>query len=275
MLVVDHAPGLAERARQRWHGLVVVENDNDTGVSNARNAGVRQARGDVVAFLDDDAVADPCWLEAILRGYAGDEVLGVGGSIDPVWRAGRPRWFPDEFGWVVGCTYTGLPQQRAPVRNLIGTNMSFRRDVLQEVGGFDSRVGRIGSLPLGCDETEFCIRALERWPDRRVIYDPHARVAHNVPASRSRWRYFVTRCYAEGRSKAMVARLVGSPRALSTESRYSTRVLPAGFFRGMRDAVVRADRSGAGRAAAIVVGFGATALGFVAGSLGGARDATR
>jgi hypothetical protein len=153
--------------------------------------------------------------------------------------------------------------------------MSFRREVFDEVGGFDSRIGRQGALPIGCDETELCIRAGRRWPDRDVVYDPAARVAHNVPAQRGSWRYFVSRCYSEGRSKAVVARLVGSQRALTTELRYTTHVLPAGFVSSLNDALFRADRNGFARAAAIVVGLGCTSLGFAAGWIEGARSATR
>ena len=116
---------------------------------------------------------------------------------------------------------------------------------------------------------------MQHWPGRFVVYDPSARVSHNVPASRSRWRYFVSRCYAEGRSKAAVARLVGSHDGLSSELRYSTRVLPAGLARGLRDAFVRGDAGGLGRAAAIVLGLAVTTVGFVAGRFEGARGTAR
>jgi GT2 family glycosyltransferase len=271
VLVVDHNPEVSRRAEERWPGVPVIENPRESGVSNARNAGIARARGEVIAFLDDDANAEPTWLENMLRIYEESSVIGVGGSIEPVWKAGRPRWFPDEFGWVVGCTYTGLPDRPSPVRNVIGTNMSFRRGVFEAVGGFESRLGRVGKLPFGCDETELCIRAGRRWPERSIVYDPSVRVTHTVPARRGCWSYFVSRCYAEGRSKAVVARLVGSQDALSSELRYSTRVLPAGVARGVRDALVEADRSGLGRAAAIVVGFTAAVLGFAAAWIGGSR----
>jgi GT2 family glycosyltransferase len=275
VLVVDHEAELARRAAERWPAVALVENPGEQGISAARNAGVDQSSGDVVAFLDDDAVAEPDWVAGLVRRYAlHDSAIGVGGSIEPIWATGRPRWFPSEFGWVVGCSYTGLPERPSAVRNLIGTNMSFRREVFDTVGGFDSRLGRVSNVPVGCDETELCIRAGRQWPDREIVYDPQVRVAHNVPAGRTSRRYFVARCHAEGRSKAIVARLAGSTRALSTELGYSTRVLPAGIVAGLRDAV-DGDGSGLARAAAIVLGFAATSVGFVAGWIEGARSETR
>jgi GT2 family glycosyltransferase len=253
----------------------VVENRLDRGVSNARNAGVGRSSGEIVAFLDDDAVAEPTWLETLQEVYAETPAIGVGGSIEPIWAGGRPAWFPDEFGWVVGCTYTGMPTHRAPVRNLIGANMSFPREVLEAVGGFDSRLGRIGSLPIGCDETEFCIRAARRWPDRELVYEPRARVAHKVPARRATWRYFVSRCYAEGRSKALVAHVVGASDALATERSYTAKVLPAGVGRAVRQGLAGSDGGALGRAAAIVLGLAVTALGFGAGWVEGARAGAR
>ena len=77
------------------------------GISGARNSGIAAARGAIIAFLDDDAIAAPDWLEQLLAGYSSPNVLGVGGAIEPQWQGGRPRWFPPEFDWVVGCTYLG------------------------------------------------------------------------------------------------------------------------------------------------------------------------
>ncbi len=269
VVVVDHNPALANRARERWRDVVVVENVDRRGVSASRNAGVARSRGAIVAFLDDDAIAAPDWLARMLGVYARDTVMAVGGDVAPLWQTGRPAWFPDEFGWVVGCSYTGLPDHPAPVRNVIGANMSFRRDVFAEIGGFDTAVGRVGRSPAGCDETEFCIRARRRWRGRTIVYDPCVRVSHRVPARRSSLAYFVSRCYGEGRSKALVSELVGSRDALSTEVGYATRILPAGVVHGLRDAV-GGDRSGLGRAATITAGLAATSAGFLAARVAGA-----
>lgn len=268
VVVIDHNPDLLARARSAFASAVVVPNDEERGLSGARNTGVAECGGEIVAFLDDDAVAAPDWLEQLAAGYDDPLVLGTGGSISPDWHPERPSWFPEEFDWVVGCTYRGMPEKPSPVRNLIGANMSFRREVLVEVGGFQSGMGRVGTIPAGCEETELCIRSLQMWPDGVLLYEPAARVRHWVASERARRDYFASRCYAEGMSKALVSKSVGSRDGLSTEAAYTLNVLPTGFLRGLTD-VVRGDLSGLGRAIAIAMGLAITTLGYLAGRASG------
>src|SRR5262249_19705914 len=105
ILVVDGNPELLERARTAFPDVRCVANALGPGAPGARNAGVREASGDVVAFVDDDAEPEPIWLEELADGFREAGVLGVGGDIRPHWEVGRPRWFPREYDWVVGCTY--------------------------------------------------------------------------------------------------------------------------------------------------------------------------
>jgi glycosyltransferase involved in cell wall biosynthesis len=266
IVVIDHNPALMERVAREVPGIVVTENVEQRGLSGARNSGLRVATGEVVAFIDDDAFSDPGWLEALAGSYADPAVMASGGTIEPLWERGRPGWFPREFDWVIGCTYLGMPTQRAAVRNLIGCNMSFRAEVFDEIGGFVHGVGRIGSRPLGCEETEICIRARQRWPERTIVFEPSAVVHHRVPAARGTVGYFRSRCYAEGLSKAMVARLVGGGDALSTERGYALRVLGGGVLRELRSVVRHPHAAAVERALAIVFGLAVTTAGFVMGS---------
>ena len=262
LLVVDHNDELLDRVRLAHPDVTCLPSTGPRGLSGARNTGVGAATGDVVAFLDDDAAADPRWAEQLLAAFGGDDVLGVGGAVAPAWAAPRPAWFPDEFLWVVGCSYTGLPTTQAPIRNPIGANMAFRRDVLETAGGFDAGMGRLGKDAAGCEETEFAIRAAAAFPGGRVLLEPAAGCRHTVSADRVTRRYFRRRCWAEGRSKALVSGLAGTGPALESERSYVRSTLPRGVVRGLRDAL-RGDLAGADRAWMIVEGLGWTAAGYL------------
>jgi glycosyltransferase involved in cell wall biosynthesis len=249
-----------------------VANRERGGLSGARNTGAALATGDVVAFLDDDAAAERDWLERLVAPYSEARVIGVGGAVEPAWSVPRPRSFPDEFLWVVGCSYRGLPAHRSRVRNLIGANMSYRRQALERLGGFHADLGRVGTTPLGCEETELCVRAARRWPDAAFVYEPLAIVRHRVPRSRTRWGYFRARCYGEGLSKAEVVRRGGADLGLASERTYTFRTLPAGVVREVTAVLAARDPAGALRATGIALGLLYTGAGYVAG--GGLRRRT-
>ncbi|MCA1723297.1 MAG: glycosyltransferase, partial [Thermomicrobia bacterium] len=267
ILVSDHNTALLERARADLPGVRCIENRHARGLSGARNSGIATARGSFLAFLDDDAVAAPDWLQRLVAWFADPRVLGVGGAVDPLWADARPDWFPSEFDWVVGCTYRGLPEQAAPVRNPFGGCCCVRRELFDAVGGFREGIGRIGTRPLGCEDTELSIRARQALPETVFIYEPRARIGHRVPAARARCRYFIARCYAEGLSKAHVSQLLGAHDSLSAERSYTRRTLPRGAARGLRDTVRHRNLRGLTRSAAIVGGLIVTTGGYLRGTI--------
>ena len=273
IVVSDNNPALATRLRAQFSGITVAENDGTPGISTARNVGVALASGDIVAFIDDDAIAERDWLSQLARHYEDPRVLGVGGNVLPAWGGGgagggtgRPRWFPEEFDWVVGCSYRGLPQKASPIRNFIGCNMSFRREVFPIVGGFQDDLGRVAAHPVGCEETDLCIRIGQYWPYGILLYEPQSVVRQVVPASRENWHYFLARCFFEGRSKAHLARLVGSRAGLASERSYTLRTLPSGMLLGLYDTIAHGNWYGIARASAILVGLFYTTMGYLVAS---------
>lgn len=266
IVVIDHNPDLLQRARQHIPDVTLVENQDEQGLSGARNTGIKLAKGEIIAFIDEDAVARLDWAERLLAEYQDGQVLGVGGQIEPLWVAGRPRWFPPEFDWVVGCSYTGLPSTLSPIRNFIGCNMSFRRNIFDTLDGFRNGIGRVGTRPLGCEETELCIRLNQHWPNHKLLYQPQAIVDHRVPANRGTWSYFRARCYSEGWSKALISRFVGARDGLSSERAYTFEVLPSAVLRGLRETLC-GDITGLLRSAMIIAGFIITGVGYAAGRL--------
>jgi glycosyltransferase involved in cell wall biosynthesis len=266
ILVIDHNENLWRRAASRFAdepAVRVLAGDQAPGLSGARNTGVLSSTGDVIAFLDDDAVAGPDWLSHTLAGFADPAVAGVGVTAVPRWPVGgRPDWFPPEYDWVVGCSYQGLPRQDAPVRNLIGVAMAFRRDVFAEAGLFSGAVGRVGTTPLGCEETELCIRLRQVRPGARLLYRPGAVVEHRVSPERTTVRYFLRRCFGEGVSKARVARLVGPADGLESERDYVRRTLPRAAGRELARAA-RGRAAGAGAFTMIGMGVAAAGLGYL------------
>jgi glucosyl-dolichyl phosphate glucuronosyltransferase len=253
VVVIDHNEDLLQRAMHEFSWAIVLPNRFEKGLSAARNTGIAAARGDVIAFLDDDAYAEPEWLEELIVPFSDPLVAGVGGWVVPHWEGKLAAWLPETFYWIIGCSYRGLPASNARLRNPIGANMAMRRQVFTSVGGFTSGIGRIGQVPLGCEETELCIRYAIENPEERFELVRDAIVHHRVPASRLTWHYFWTRCWAEGLSKAAVSSLVGSKSGLSAERRHIMRSLPRDLGRSLFS-LPRHPRSASARTVLIFVG---------------------
>ncbi len=207
--VVDGNEELSERARERFgdrENVLVHCNDENRGLSYSRTRGVERASGDIIAFLDDDAVAAADWVEQLLVGYEETDALAVGGRMVPDWVAGRPTHLPEEFLWLVGANYERRLEPWTEVRNTLGSNLSFRREVFEEVGGFDEQVGLTGDDQIQAEETELCIRMYEAF-GRGVLYNPDAVAKHKVFAYRTETAWLLRRAFWQGYSKRAVETL--------------------------------------------------------------------
>lgn len=264
VLVIDHNPDLLTRAAAAFPKATVIPNAGHQGASGTRNTGVAASGGELIAFLDDDAVAAPDWLERMVPHFARPEVVGVGGRCDPLWFTSRPRWFPPEFDWIVGASYRGMPEVAQPIRNVWSGNMILRRRIFEEIGGFNEDFGKVGKVARP-EDTDLCLRAAAAQDRGTWIYEPAAVAGHRVPASREKVPFFLRRCLNEGRGKAELAQLNGAT-ATSSERQYTREVLPRGIARGLREAA-RGDLSGAARSLAIAAGLSLAAAGFITGRI--------
>ncbi len=261
---IDYNDDLLQRVSAQYGTrATVVANSNEQGICGARNAGIGASTGSVVAFVDDDAQVQPGWLERLRADYRDPAIAGVGGNAQPVWPGERPPWFPAEFDWVVGCSHRGLPVEPAPVRNLLGCNMSFRRDALETVGGFNSEIGQVNGSLMRCDDTEMCIR-LNQTSGTTLLLDPEVKVRHWVTDDRTHFSYFLRRCFWEGVSKQQLGTMVGRSDALSEEHRFVYAVLPAAFARGLVGGIRSPGQRLAhlSQSAALFAGLAATAYGY-------------
>jgi glucosyl-dolichyl phosphate glucuronosyltransferase len=263
VVVIDHNPALLARAQRELPAAVtVITNTGARGASGARNTGVAACHGDILAFLDDDARASADWLDALLRHFDHSDVVGAGGRVSPLWAGSRPRWFPPEFDWTIGASYRGMPETAGFVRNVWSCNMAIRRTAFEAAGGFRAGFGKIGTRSRP-EDTDLCLRAAGAW-----VYEPAGLAGHWVPRERATVRYFLRRCFDEGRGKAGLAAMDGAGESTSTERHYVRHVLPRGIARGIREAL-RGDGSGVLRSAAITAGLSVTAAGFALGMLTG------
>jgi glycosyltransferase involved in cell wall biosynthesis len=226
VLVSDGNERVCERFREDYgtmDDVVVHCNEENVGLLESRNNGADVATGDVVAFLDDDAIADPDWVTELVGVYQDRDVLAVGGKMTPIWVAGKPEFLPEEFYWLVGVTHRGFADGPGYVRNTFGSNISFKRDVFLELDGFDTEIGgRKGDKNLQGGETELCARLADRYGEN-VWYNPDAEVGHKVFEYRTGFVWTIDRAFWQGYSKRAMEVLL--PDSGGEESAFLTRLL--------------------------------------------------
>jgi glycosyltransferase involved in cell wall biosynthesis len=209
----------------------VLCNEQEPGSYAARNLGVQQAQGDILAFIDDDALLLPDWAEETVKAYAEDDsIIGLTGPILPQWAEDSMSWFPRELYWIFSCTYWDWNEE-TQVRNGYGTNISFRREAFDRCGLFINSLeakehrGSDWQRP-GAKETEFSLR-VTRTTGKRIMYHPRIGVKHKVYHYRLSTGFIIRRAYWEGYATALLNRWYHSSQreVLSTEYGLLRRIL--------------------------------------------------
>lgn len=201
---------------------VVTRTEENVGISGARTHAGEEASGDVIAFIDDDAVARDDWVERLAEMYEEHDVIAAGGRMAPLWVAGKPSFLPEEFYWLIGVTHKGFADGEGEVRNTFASNLSFRRDVFLELGGFNTAVGRKGDRQIQAHESEICSR-MRREYGSGVYYNPDAVVEHKIFDYRTSARWLLDRAFWQGYSKRVMDTLV--PEASGDKNDYLKRLV--------------------------------------------------
>lgn len=265
VLVSDGNPDVAAEMRDDYGDLdnVLIHcNDENRGISYSRTKGADVATGDLVAFLDDDAVAEPNWIELLVETFESTEAVAVGGRLNPEWLTDRPSFLPEEFFWLIGCTEKGFAEHMEEVRNTYGSNIMFDREVFLSVGGYDEETGRKGDSHVQAHEAPVCIRIREEY-GRGVIYNDNAVVYHKIFKYRADFRWLVSRAFWQGYSKRVMSKLY--PEDEGNEGAYLKNLVTKYIPTRLRNLISNPSRPGVEQLLTIFVFTAAVGFGYIYG----------
>lgn len=196
----DQTRSVVEDFSLRYPGRFRYLFEPKPGKSHALNAGIRDARGDVLAFMDDDVTVEPTWLHNLTASLHDHQWAGAGGRILPNWTCSPPHWLPDDSHYatapLAGFDLGDQPGELSEPP--LGTNMAFRKSLFQDLGGFRTDLGPRPGSEIRAEDTEFGRRVLAA--GKRLRYEPTAIVYHPVSQYRVRKDYYLAWWFDNGRS---------------------------------------------------------------------------
>ncbi|MBI4358482.1 MAG: glycosyltransferase family 2 protein [Candidatus Omnitrophica bacterium] len=185
IIVVDNNSKDGTRdVAESFNGKVKYAFESRQGLSYARNTGIKEAKGQIIAFTDDDVIADSNWVSSIYQCFKETRALAVGGQIKRLWNCERPEWLAEEIMGPLIVQDLG-PQRKKwdqQNRHMIGANMSFHRAIFEQHGIFREALGRKGDRLIGGEDREIFQRLQKA--GIAIFYEPKAIVHHKVEKQR-------------------------------------------------------------------------------------------
>jgi GT2 family glycosyltransferase len=205
IMVIDNASTDDTSAVAFSEGVACIREER-LGLSHARNRGIAEACGELIAFIDDDAWPEPDWLKKLDEAFADPQVACVGGRVIPAWKelVGWPDWLHERLIGFFSVVDYGARQELHYPNYPVGTNIAVRKKVFDEIGGFNADLGRRGTSLLSGEESELCLR-IEK-AGYRILYIPETVVHHMIHARRLTKEWVKERSYWQGISSALLER---------------------------------------------------------------------
>ena len=202
----------------------LILNPEQRGLSHCRNTGIMNASGEIIAFVDDDAVLYLGWAGAVINSFDLEQIGGASGEIEPAWESQEMTWFPRELHWLISCSYIMTPTVKQEVERGFGTNMAFRRTALLESGMFDTSLGVVaGKKWVGGEDTLMFLNV--RKAGKTVIFNPEMRIKHKIYKDRLKLKNIIKRAYGGGYSVALLKKQERYKVTNSTENTYLKKLL--------------------------------------------------
>lgn len=194
----DRTREVAEEFCKRAPGRVRYVFERQPGLSHARNTGIHEAKGEIVAFMDDDVIVEATWLWNLTASMLGGEWSGAGGRVVPEWNCPRPGWLSLDQWYTLGplANFDFGPAPRELTEPPFGANMAFRKEMFEKYGGFRTDLGRRPGSLVSNEDTEFGNRLLTA--GERLWYEPSAVLYHPVQKDRTEKKYFLSWWFHKG-----------------------------------------------------------------------------